>query len=312
MKKKCLITGGAGMIGLTTAKLLHKQGFNVHIFDLGEQLAKVKNDLPKEIKIHRGSILDYKALKLAMKKCKIVFHFAAMLGVANTENNKFSCLNINANGTTNVLKAAIANNVKRFIFASSSEVYGEPLKNPIDETNITQGKTIYGITKLIGEQYCIAFKQKYGLDYTILRFFNTYGPKQKNNFAITKFINLAKQGKTIKINGDGNQLRSYMYVTDAAEAAAKACVSENAKNKTLNIGNGAEKISLIKLVQLITKIIGSKKKFILDKNFRNTDRSANREIFKRYCSSKKAQNLLNWKPKIKLTKGIKLTSDKIN
>ena len=87
-----------------------------------------------------------------------------------------------------VLQAAIANNVKRFIFASSSEVYGEPLKNPIDETNITQGKTIYGITKLIGEQYCIAFKQKYGLDYTILRFFNTYGPKQKNNFAITKFI----------------------------------------------------------------------------------------------------------------------------
>lgn len=300
------------MIGLTTAKLLLKKGFDVHIFDLREQIRKVKNELPKEIKIHYGSILDYRRLKLAMQKCKIVFHFAAMLGVANTENNKFSCININVNGTTNVLKAAAINKVKRLIFASSSEVYGEPLKNPIDETNITQGKTIYGITKLIGEQYCIAYKQKYDLDFTILRFFNTYGPGQKNNFAITKFINFAKQGKTIKINGDGTQLRSYMYVTDAAEAAAKACVSKNAKNKIFNIGNGAEKISLIKLVKLINNTIGSKKKFILDKNFKNTDRSANREIFRRYCSSKKAQKLLNWKPKIKLTTGIKLTSDKIN
>ena len=128
MKKKCFIAGGAGMIGLATAKVLLKQDFDVHIFDLPEQIAKVKNELPKEIKIHQGSILNYKTLKVAMQKCKIVFHFAAMLGVANTENNKFSCLNINANGTTNVLKAAIANKVKRFIFASSSEVYGEPLK----------------------------------------------------------------------------------------------------------------------------------------------------------------------------------------
>ena len=311
MRIKCLITGGAGMIGFTTANLLVKKGFEVHIFDLNEQISKIKNKLPKEIKIHRGSILDYKTLRLAMQKCKIVFHFAAMLGVANTEKNKFSCLNINANGTVNVLKAAVANKVKRFIFASSSEVYGEPIKNPINEKNITQGKTIYGITKLIGEQYCVAYKQKYNLDYTILRFFNTYGPGQKNNFAITKFISLAKQAKTIRINGNGNQLRSYMYVTDAAEAAAKACILENAKNKIFNIGNGAEKISLIKLVRLINKITGSKAKFILDKNFKNTDRSANREIFKRYCSSKKAQDLLNWKPKISLVKGIKLTSDKI-
>ena len=311
MKKKWLITGGAGLIGLTTAKILLKQGFDVHIFDLKEQISKVKKQLPKGVKIHRGSILNYRTLKLAMQKCKIVFHFAAMLGVANTENNKFSCLNINANGTSNVLKAAVANKVKRFIFASSSEVYGEPLKNPIDEKSITQGKTIYGITKLMGEQYCVAYKQKYNLDYTILRFFNTYGPGQKNNFAITKFINLAKQGKAIKINGNGNQLRSYMYVTDAAEAAVKACFLKNAKNKILNIGNGVEKISLVKLVKHINKITGSKTKFILDKNFKNTDRSANREIFKRYCSSKKAQNLLNWKPKIKLVEGIKLTSDKI-
>jgi nucleoside-diphosphate-sugar epimerase len=312
MKKKCLITGGAGMIGLTTAKLLLEKGFNVHIFDLAEQIVKVNKKIPKEIQIHQGSILDYKALKQSMKKCEIVFHFAAMLGVANTESDKYSCLNINAHGTNNALKAAAANKVDRFIFASSSEVYGEPLKNPIDETHITQGKTIYGITKLMGEQYCLAYKQKYGLNYTILRFFNTYGPGQKNNFAITKFISLAKQGRKITINGNGNQLRSYMYVTDAAEAATKACTSKKAKNKILNIGNGTENITLVKLVQLISKTVGSKKKFILDKEFKNADRSANREIFKRYCSSKKAQNLLNWKPKVKLTNGIALTSEEIN
>jgi nucleoside-diphosphate-sugar epimerase len=87
----------------------------------------------------------------------------------------------------------------------------------------------------------IAFKQKFGLDYTILRFFNTYGPGQKNNFAITKFINLAKQNKKIIINGNGNQLRSYMYVSDAANASIKASISIKCKNQILNIGNGNDK-----------------------------------------------------------------------
>ena len=173
MKKKCLITGGAGMIGLATAKLLLEKGYDVHIFDLSKQISKINKKIPKEITIHRGSILNYRKLKQSMKNCKVIFHFAAMLGVENTEKNKFSCLEINAHGTNNALKAAAENKVDRFIFASSSEVYGEPLKNPIDETQITQGKTVYGITKLMGEQYCIAYKQKFGLNFTILRFFSS-------------------------------------------------------------------------------------------------------------------------------------------
>jgi UDP-glucose 4-epimerase len=311
MKKKCLITGGVGMIGLATAKLLLEKNYDVHIFDLSKQISKKNKKIPKEITVHRGSILDYRKLEQSMKNCKIIFHFAAMLGVENTESNKFSCLEINAHGTNNALKAAAKNKVDRFIFASSSEVYGEPLKNPIDETHITQGKTVYGITKLVGEQYCIAYKQKCGLNFTILRFFNTYGPDQKKNFAISKFINLAKQKKKITINGVGNQLRSYMYVTDAAEAAVKAATSKKAKNQILNIGNGSEKVTLVKLVKLISKIICSKKDFLLDKQFKNTDRSANREIYKRYCSSKKAQHLLKWKPKVKLIEGIRLASEEI-
>jgi nucleoside-diphosphate-sugar epimerase len=311
MKKKCLITGGAGMIGLATAKLLLEKGFEVHIFDLAEQIARTKKKISNEIKIHYGSILDYNALKKSMNKCDIIFHFAAMLGVAKTEGDKFSCLNINTNGTYNALRASVKNKVKRFIFASSSEVYGEPLKNPITEAQITQGKTIYGITKLMGEQQCIAFKQKFGLDYTILRFFNTYGPGQKNNFAITKFINLAKQNKKIIINGNGNQLRSYMYVSDAANASIKASISIKCKNQILNIGNGNENISLINLVKLISRTLGVDTNFKLDKKFLNTDRTINREIFKRYCSSKKAQRLLKWNTKVKLIEGIRLTSEEI-
>jgi nucleoside-diphosphate-sugar epimerase len=117
--------------------------------------------------------------------------------------------------------------------------------------------------------------------------------------------------KKITINGVGNQLRSYMYVTDAAEAAVKAATSKKAKNQILNIGNGSEKVTLVKLVKLISKIICSKKDFLLDKKFKNTDRSANREIYKRYCSSKKAQHLLKWKPKVKLIEGIRLASEEI-
>ena len=299
------------MIGLATAKILLEKDFDVHIFDLAEQILRVKTKIPKKIKIHYGSILDYNVLKKSIYKCDIVFHFAAMLGVANTESDKFSCLNINTNGTYNALRASVENKAKRFIFASSSEVYGEPTKNPISETQTTQGKTIYGITKLMGEQQCIAFKEKFDLDYTILRFFNTYGPGQRNNFAITKFISLAKQNSMIILNGNGTQLRSYMYVSDAANAAIKASTSNKCKNQILNIGNGNENVSLINLIKLISKTLGVKAHFRLDKKFLNTDRTINREIFKRYCSSKKAQKLLKWKPKIKLIEGIKLTSDEI-
>ena len=305
MKSKCFVTGGAGLIGLSVCRELIQKGYDVHLYDLGEQVAKNYTKIPKKVKIHIGSILDQYSLSNAMKGSNYVLHLAAMLGVKYTEDNKLDCLEINSTGTKNVLESAAHSSVKKVVFASSSEVYGEPDTNPITEKHTTKGKTIYGVTKIMGEEYCKSYKQKHNLNYTILRFFNTYGPYQTNKFVITKFINAVVNNKDIIINGNGEQKRSYMYVDDAASAIVLACLSKKTNQKIFNIGNGDEPISLITLAQKISKILKKKLKIIYKKNFKGSDRKKDREIFNRYCDSSKIKKIIDWKPKIKVDQGIR-------
>jgi len=305
MKKKCFVTGGAGLIGLEICKELLRYGCEVHLFDLGEKIQKNRFNIPKDIIIHEGSILDLFALEKAMTSCKYIFHLAAMLGVKYTEDNKLECLEINCNGTKNVLTASVAVKAKKIIFSSSSEVYGEPKSNPISESFSTKGKTVYGISKMMGEEYCKSFNQKYNLKYTILRYFNVYGPTQNNKFVITRFINNIISKKPILINGNGKQLRSYMYVTDASKATVKAAFTSKTDNMIFNVGNGKKPISLKELANKIIKITNKKTKVKFDYKFKQSDRNKNREIYKRYCNSTKIQKLLKWSPKVSLTEGIK-------
>ena len=304
MKKKCFVTGGAGLIGLEVCKELLRRGYEVHSYDLSEQIQRNKFNIPKSIVLHEGSILDLFALQKGMKNCKYIFHLAAMLGVKYTEDNKLECLEINCTGTKNVLTAAVITKAHKILFASSSEVYGEPKSNPVNENFSTKGKTIYGISKMVGEEYCKSFNQEYNLKYTILRYFNTYGPSQKNKFVIAKFINNIINNKPILINGNGKQLRSYMYVTDAAKATVKAAFTSKTDNMILNVGNGKKPINLKRLANKVIKITNKKTKIKIDYKFKQSDRSKNREIYKRYCNSKKIQKLLKWSPKVSLAKGI--------
>ena len=228
-----------------------------------------------------------------------------MLGVKYTEDNKLDCLEINSTGTKNVLEACLGNKVKKVIFASSSEVYGEPKKNPITEKFQTQGKTIYGISKLMGEEYCKSYHQKHNLNFTILRYFNTYGAYQQKKFVIQNFVYDSIKNNKITINGNGNQKRSYMYVSDAADATISAAFSKKTNNKIFNIGNGKNPITLKELAKIVKKVLKLKNaKLIFKKNFKKTDRTIEREIFYRYCDSSKFQKLIKWKPKITLEMGI--------
>ena len=186
--KKVLVTGGAGCIGLPFSKEMADRGVNVVLFDLHEQISAVKDYIDPRVQTFAGSILDNSAVREAMIGCDAVVHLAAHLGVRRTEVNKLRCLDINIDGTKKVLEASIANgSIEKFILASSSEVYGEPLKNPISEQDITQGKTIYAVSKLAGEEFVKAFNHEFPkLKYSILRYFNTYGPYQIVQFVISK------------------------------------------------------------------------------------------------------------------------------
>ncbi|MDC0343249.1 NAD-dependent epimerase/dehydratase family protein, partial [Alphaproteobacteria bacterium] len=278
MKKKVLVTGGAGCIGIAVTKQLIKANYSPIIYDLSEkfiQLSKYNINIKNKI---IGSILDKSRLTESMKSCHAVVHLAAHLGVQRTENFPERCLEININGTKNVIEAAISNNIKKFIFASSSEVYGEPIEKIVSERSITQGKTVYSISKLAAEEYlkaaCLNSRNKFKA--ITLRYFNTFGPYQIGAFAIPKFIKNVSEGKDIIVNGSGDQLRSYCYVEDTAKGTVLALnhlYKTSKRYDYFNIGNPSNKINIKDLAKKIKSLNHANKKIskiIYDKKFINS------------------------------------------
>ncbi len=303
-----LVTGGAGCIGMQICNELSRRGINVHLFDLHEQIASVRNNIPGKTSIYYGSILDCSSLRDAMTGCDAVIHLAAYLGVRRTETNRLRCIEINISGTKNVLECAVQHRVKKIVFASSSEVYGEPIENPVTEKTITQGKTVYAISKLAGEELCKAYNQRYPeLSYTILRYFNTYGPFQIAQFVIPKFIRNITSGKPPVIYGNGEQKRAYCYAGDTAYATIEALGNLKTNGEIFNIGNSSSLISLTDLAHLVIRSVGKDREItpIYQKKFRNTDRLRDREVFERVCDTSKIRELTGFIPKVSLEEGIK-------
>lgn len=305
--KKILVTGAAGCIGMPVCNELRRHNIEPVMFDLYEQIKTVESKIDKNTSLYYGSILDSASLREAMKGCDGIIHLAAYLGVRRTELNKLRCLEINIDGTRKVLEAAAMNNIKKIIFASSSEVYGEPIKNPISEKDITQGKTVYAISKLAGEELIKSFHDEFKtLNFTILRYFNTYGPYQVAQFVIPKFIRNVMNNKPPQINGDGNQLRSYNFSYDTARATVDSLISNKTNGKIINIGNSNSLINLKDLADLIIELCGKKNKLKvkINNSFKKSDRDQSREIFERYCCTKLAKKLINYEPVFSLKKGL--------
>ena len=306
--KRVLVTGGAGCIGMPVCNELLKRGIKVVLFDLYEQISAVKDEIDDNVEIYYGSILDQSSLREAIRGCDAIIHLAAYLGVRRTEVNSMRCLDININGTKNVLDAAVQSGIKKITFASSSEVYGEPLKNPITENDITQGKTVYAISKLCGEELVKAYHSEFkNFNYSILRYFNTYGPYQIAQFVVPKFIRNVLHGKSPVIYGDGTQERSYSFSEDTARGTVDALFSVKADNMTMNIGNSTALISLKDLGELVIDICGKKGEvdICIKNTFDNTDRVESREIYQRYCSTERAKKIIDYEPIISLDEGIK-------
>ena len=305
---RILVTGGAGCIGMPVCKQLKQAGYEVVLFDLYEQIRMVEEHIDEGIEIYYGSILDDSSIRDAIRSCDAVIHLAAYLGVRRTEINNLRCLDININGTKKVLDACVLSGVNKIVFSSSSEVYGEPLTNPVSETNLTQGKTVYAISKLSGEELVKAYSNEYNhLSYSILRYFNTYGPYQIAQFVVPKFIRNVLENKAPVIYGNGEQQRSYCFSTDTARGTISALFSKKASGQTINIGNTEALISLNDLGRLVIELCGKEGEVnVKTKNsFEGTDRSSLREINVRYCDTAKAKEILDFVPAISLREGIK-------
>ena len=263
-KRKILITGGAGFIGSSLAhKLSEDKGNTITIVD--NLLTGDVNRIPKmeNVKFIKGDVNDNQVISSIFygNSFDYVFHYAAVVGVKRTIENPIMVLD-DLKGLRNVLDLCKNTSVKRTFFSSSSEVYGEPVELPQHEyTTPLNSRLPYAIVKNVGEAFLKSYKQEYNLDYTIFRFFNTYGPLQSKDFVVSKFIAAALKNEDITIYGDGSQTRTFCFVDDNIQACVNAFMKDEVMNDVVNIGSD-KILTVLELAEMIIKVSGSASKIV--------------------------------------------------
>ena len=300
---KTLVTGGAGFIGSNLVEELVNQNHEVIVIDnlvagKEENLADIKN----KITFHKETIANN--IKPILKDVDIVFHLAALPRVQFSIHNPIESHEININGSFNLLKLCSDAGVKRFIFSSSSSIYGNQETLPLRETMKPNPMSPYALHKLTIEHYCKLFHELYGLKTISLRYFNVYGPKQdpSGDYAILipRFINMISKDSPPTIRGDGDQTRDFTFVDDVISANLAAASSRNKKifGEAFNIGAG-NNISVNEITEKLLKHLNS--------NLKPIYVSPVIEPKDTLADVSKAKSLLGWQPKIKIDEGLKKT-----
>ena len=283
-----LITGGAGFIGSNIVERLVKEGNEVHVID-NFSFGKLEN-CNKKAHYHNvdlSQISNFDQIKNICKNADSVFHLACIARVQPSIENPIEYEMNNTIGSVNILKASVQSNVRRFIYSSSSSVYGNQINLPLNEDFKTNPLSPYGAQKLYGEILCKTFSKVYGLETVCLRYFNVYGEKQNIDGAyalvIGIFLNQRFNKKPLTVRGDGSQRRDFTYVGDVVKANILASKSKDVgAGEIINIGYGKNKS-----INEIASYIGGSIKYI----------EPVLEPFETLADNLKAKKLLNWEPK---------------
>jgi len=300
-----MVTGGAGFIGSHLVDRLIKMGNHVIVYDnfdeyyVGKE-ENIRNHLcDPNFTLIKADILDYDTLRKAMNKVDIVFHLAAQAGVRCSLENPLKTNIVNTTGTLNVLNGAIANGLKKVIFASSSSVYGATQYMPIDEKHRTNPVSVYGVSKLAAEKYCGIYSEIHNLPTVILRYHTVYGPRQRPDMAIHKWTRRLFQNKPPVIYGDGEQTRDFTYIDDIIDGTLKSAEIEGIEKEIFNLGSGSN-VSVNTVVELLLKL---------------TDKTDIEPIYTEpnlgdvphtHADISKARNLLGYNPRVTFETGIQL------
>lgn len=257
-----LVTGGAGFIGSHLVEALLRRGDRVRVFDnfsTGRH-ENVKH-LHDDIELIEGDLRDFDAVRRAVASVEVVFHQAALASVQRSVDDPMTTNAVNVTGTLHVLMAARDAGVRRVVFASSSSVYGDTPTLPKVETQAPQPLSPYAVSKLAGEQYCMAFSVVYGLPSIALRYFNVFGPRQDphSEYAavIPRFIDRMVRGLPPIIYGDGLQSRDFTYIENVVDANLAAADAPASCSMVFNVGAG-ERTALLDLVAQINRVLGSR------------------------------------------------------
>ena len=308
--KKILLTGGAGFIGSTLAKKLIDHN-EILIYDnFSRDSIRYKNIKSKNLKIVKDDVLNGEALRNVCEdfRPEIVVHLAAIAGIDTVIIDPINTLDVNINGTLNLLKALkkYSGRMERFLDFSTSEVLGAYAYKSSEKSDthfapVGEGRWTYSISKVTGEHLVHSFYKQHGYPCVTLRPFNIYGPGQVGEGAIQIFIKNVVKGKNIEIHGDGDQIRSWCYVDDMMDGIEMCLTNKKAIGEVFNIGNPKGTITISSLAEKIVHLCKSKSKIVyVPKNYVDVEL--------RIPSIEKAQELLGFYPKIDLNEGILRTS----
>lgn len=260
---KVLVTGGAGFLGSHLCESFLDRGDEVVAMDI-VGTGKIDHLLARRgFRYCRESFMDQAATDREVDRADLVYHLGAVVGVEHYVSDPFKVLDVNVNGTQNVLRAALEGK-KRVVFSSTSEVYGRNPKVPFsEEDDRVLGSTridrwCYSTSKAVGEHFCFAYRKK-GLPVTIVRYFNVYGPRLDAvdlGRVVTIFMGQVLRGEDVTVIGDGRQTRCFTYVDDAVRATVEAGLRDAAEGKVFNIGREDE-VSILDFAQLMIEAAGS-------------------------------------------------------
>ncbi len=298
---KFFITGGAGFIGRHLIKSLLKNNHEVTIYEDFSNSDKnnIKNICKQGALLINGNLTDYALLEKNLKGFDFVIHLAAKIDILESIHNPEITNQINVEGTINVLRACVTNNIQNIIGASSAAIYGNPETIPVTEETIPNPVSPYGADKISMEFYLRAFANAFDLNTISLRFFNVYGKGQSNAYAgvITKFMEKITSEKPLEIFGDGSNTRDYIFIDDLIHGILQAIKNiQGNKGTTYNIASG-KSTSINELAALMLKI-SRKKLEIVHKSPRSGDL-----LFSEVLISK-AKNELKYYPKFDLESGL--------
>lgn len=251
---KALITGGAGFIGSHLGQRLLEQGWDVVVVD--DLSNGFESNVPAGAEFIRGDAADAAMLDRACSGCSAIFHLAAVSSVQDSLARPLQVHGVNLTMTLALLEAAVRHDISKFVFSSSAAVYGDTLGQPAREDMVPAPLSHYAVQKLASEYYCGVYRRLHGIDAVCLRYFNVYGPGQRDDSpysgVISKFLAAARKGEPMNICGDGAQTRDFVHVSDVVEAnlASLRPPVEPADRRIYNIGSGAS-VSVVELADMI-------------------------------------------------------------
>lgn len=307
LNKRILVTGADGFIGSHLTEALVRQGCDVRAFVYYNSfnswgwLDHSESEIQDSLEIFAGDVRDPHGVRTAMRGCDVVFHLAALIGIPYSYVAPDAYVDTNIKGTLNVLQAARELDFEKVIHTSTSEVYGTAWYVPIDEEHPLQAQSPYSASKISADQIALSYYRSFGSPVSIIRPFNTYGPRQSARAVIPTIITQIANGETEIKLGATSPTRDFNFVSDTVRGFIAAARSDVAIGEVINIGSNYE-ISVGETAELISEVMDRRINIVCDDERLRPDAS---EVERLWASNEKAERLLGWSPEFAGRDGFK-------